>query len=99
MDNVGFALDGAWRVLLAGLVLGAGLPAVYAVGIRSLASGGRDVPGQAAPSASPWGMVAAGLCLVVVLIGVALGMTAIISSGFGKQLDFAHVYPTLVDKE
>ena len=39
MHNLGFALDGAWKVLLAGLVLGAGLPVLFALGIRSLAYG------------------------------------------------------------
>ena len=39
IDNLQYALDGAWRVLLASLVFGAGLPLVYALGIRSLAWG------------------------------------------------------------
>ena len=36
---VGFALEGAWKVLLASLILGAGLPTLFALGIRSLAYG------------------------------------------------------------
>ena len=32
MDNVNLALEGASAVLLAGLVFGAGLPVVYAIG-------------------------------------------------------------------
>ena len=39
MHNVGFALQGAWKVLAAGLILGAGLPLLFALGIRSLAYG------------------------------------------------------------
>ena len=39
MDNLRFAVEAAWKVLLVGLVLGAGLPAVFAVGVRSLAWG------------------------------------------------------------
>ncbi len=41
IDNLQFAFDGAWRVLLAGLVFGAGLPVVFALGIRSLRLGSR----------------------------------------------------------
>ena len=39
MHNLGFALEGAWKVLLASVILGAGLPALFALGIRSLAYG------------------------------------------------------------
>jgi Protein of unknown function (DUF3349) len=39
MHNVSLALDGAWRVLVAGLLLGAGLPAIFALGVRSMAYG------------------------------------------------------------
>ena len=39
MDQLFAALDASWRVLLVGLVLGAGLPTVYAFGIRALAWG------------------------------------------------------------
>jgi hypothetical protein len=37
-------------------------------------------------------------CCVVVLACVALGITYIVASGFGKALSFEHVVPTLVDK-
>ncbi len=39
MHNVIFALDGAMRVLVVGLLFGAGLPAVFALGVRALAHG------------------------------------------------------------
>ena len=44
MHNVGFALEGAWKVLIAGLVLGAGLPVLFGLGIRSLAYGAGGDP-------------------------------------------------------
>ena len=47
MHNLGFALDGAWHVLLAGLLLGAGLPVLFALGVRSLAWA--DAGGPARP--------------------------------------------------
>jgi hypothetical protein len=39
MHNLGFALEGGWRVLAASLILGAGLPALFALGVRALAYG------------------------------------------------------------
>jgi hypothetical protein len=103
MNNLGFALDGAWRVLLAGLLLGAGLPVLFALGIRSLAWGaGGDAEvhdsGVTAPAPHPIGTVLGWLCFVVVLLGVVLGITFIVASGFGKALSFEHVFPTIVSK-
>ena len=88
MNNLGFALDGAWRVLLAGLVLGAGLPVLFALGIRSLAWEGGG------PVARPLGY----LLFTVVVLGVLLGITFIVVTGFGKALSFEHVFPTIVAK-
>lgn len=97
MHNLDLALQGAWKVLLAGLVLGAGLPLLFALGIRSMAYGaGRDTEAAARPH--PAGMVVGYLLFAVVLLGVALGITFIVASGFGKALSFAHIYPTIVDK-
>jgi hypothetical protein len=98
MNNLGYALDGAWQVLLAGLVLGAGLPAVFALGIRSAAwgtGGSAEVDGG---TPHPLGRVLAALCFAIVLAGVALGITFIVASGFGYELSFEHVFPTLVEK-
>jgi len=103
MHNLSFALEGAWKVLVAGVLLGAGLPALFALGIRSLAYGaGGDapVPAPGVPVASrqPIGTVVGYLLFAVVLAGVLLGIAFIAAGGFGKALSFAHVYPTLVDK-
>ncbi|MEV4278806.1 hypothetical protein [Actinoplanes xinjiangensis] len=106
MHNLGFALDGAWQVLLAGLALGAGLPVLFALGIRSLAwaSGGVGVPATVTgPSTAtgprrPLGAVVGYALFTVVVVGVLLGLTFIVASGFGYKLDFSHVYPTLIAK-
>jgi hypothetical protein len=112
MHNLGFALNGAWHVLLAGLALGAGLPILFALGIRSLAwaSGGVGVPAAATgtgtgPSSDiaagprrPLGAVVGYALFAVVVVGVLLGLTFIVASGFGYKLDFSHVYPTLIEK-
>jgi len=103
MHNLSFALEGAWKVLVAGVLLGAGLPALFALGIRSLAYGaGGDAqahePGLPVASRQPIGTVVGYLLFAVVLAGVLLGIAFIAAGGFGKALSFAHVYPTLVDK-
>ena len=91
MSNLNFALDGAWRVLAASIVLGAGLPVIFALGIRSLASGGE------APAAVP-ARITAYLLFAVVVLGILLGLTFIVATGFGKALSFEHIFPTIVDK-
>lgn len=103
MSNLGFALEGAWKVLLASLILGAGLPAVFALGIRSLAYGaGGDAEnhasGTSGPQPKPIGTVVGYLLFALVVLGVVLGITFIVASGFGKALSFEHIYPAIVDK-
>ncbi|GAA0487941.1 hypothetical protein Ade02nite_12190 [Paractinoplanes deccanensis] len=98
MSNLGFALEGAWKVLLAGLLLGAGLPALFALGIRSLAwgAGGDAEVSHARPN--PLGTVLGYALFAIVILGVLLGITFIVASGFGKTISFDHIYPTIVDK-
>ncbi len=103
MHNVGFALEGAWKVLLAGLILGAGLPLLFALGIRSLAYGaGGEAEvhesGVTGPTAKPIGTVVGYVLFAIVILGVLLGITFIVASGFGKALSFEHIYPTIIDK-
>jgi hypothetical protein len=99
IDNLQYAFDGAWRVLLASLVFGAGLPLVYALGIRSLAWGAGGDAEVSHSQPNPIGKVLAVVCLAVVLAGVALGITIIAAAGFGKTVSFEHGYPTIVAKE
>lgn len=103
MHTLGLALNGAWQVLVAGLVLGAGLPALFALGIRSLAYGaGSEAEvhpgGVTAPTPHPLGTVLGWVLFAIVLLGVALGITYIVASGMGNELSFAHIYPTIVSK-
>ena len=73
MNNLALAADGAWKVLVASLVLGAGLPFVFALGVRARASAaGARADGEHAER-RPVGNVLFVLCLLVVLFGVALG--------------------------
>jgi hypothetical protein len=83
----------AWKVLAAGLLLGAGLPAVFALGVRLSA------PRAAETSVPSGGSRAVGvLCFAVVAVAVALGITVIVAAGFGQVVSFEHGYPTLVPK-
>ena len=94
MQNIGFALDAAWKVLLVSLVLGAGLPALFAAGIRSLAWGTAH-ESSGATTVHPAGRVIAYLCFALVIAAIALGILVVVSSGLGMKVDFSHGLPML----
>jgi len=102
-NNLQFTFEAIWKVLLAGLVLGAGLPLIFALGVRSMAWGsGGDAEvhaeGAAGPRANPAGTAIGWVLFAIVLAGILLGITFIVASGLGKQLSFEHIFPTIVDK-
>lgn len=98
MEMVVLALDGAWKVLAAGLLLGAGLPALFAVGVRGLAMANGGALGSSS-TPRPWGRVLAWVLFGVILLAVAYGLTFIVATGLGKTVSFEHVVPWLVDKK
>lgn len=103
MHTVSLGLEAAWKVLLISALLGAGLPTLFAAGVRAMAYGqGGDAEahaaGTAGPPAHPAGRVVAGLCFLVVVLGVVLGITYVVASGMGKTISFEQVYPTIADK-
>jgi hypothetical protein len=83
------AFGALWQVLAVGLLLGAGLPALFSIGMRSLETG--RVPAPAGAShvssdgtvASTGGRVGAVLCFGLCILAVLFGIVVII---FGKQL-------------
>jgi hypothetical protein len=98
---LGLEFKALGQILLVGLLLGAGLPLLFAAGIRAMAwgaGGDAEVDTVAAARPHPVGRALGILCFAVVLLAVALGITYIVASGFGKALSFEHVFPTLVDK-
>jgi hypothetical protein len=99
MEQVSLALEGAWKVLAVGLLLGAGLPAIFATGVRSLAWGvGGDAElSHARPN--PLGRVVAALLFAIVAYAVISGILFVIASGQGKALDLTGFIPTFVDKK
>lgn len=89
----------AWKVLIAGLVLGAGLPVIFALGVRFSAAGVGATDGNVSGSGGNAGYRVIGIaCFVIVALAVALGITVIVASGFGKLVSFENIWPTLVDK-
>ena len=99
MDILVKALDSLWQVLVVGLLLGAGLPALFALGMRSLDTGRTVTVGAGAARAgtggssvrggvdtskpSALGLAGAVICFGIVVLAVAFGIVVII---FGKQL-------------
>jgi ACR3 family arsenite efflux pump ArsB len=101
MHNVTLALQGSWKVLVTSLVLGAGLPLIFALGIRSVAwgaGGEASASGTVAVKANPAGTVLAWVLFLIVLAGIVLGVTWVVATGFGKVMSFDHIYPTIHSK-
>ncbi len=88
MNNIILALEGGGQVLLVGILLGAGLPAIFALGIRSLSYGVGGAADVEAHEPHPIGKVLAVLCFAVVIGAVIAGVGAIVASGFGWELNF-----------
>jgi hypothetical protein len=92
-----------WKILALGLVLGAGLPTLFAVGIRAMAYGqGGEAETHAAGAAvagpHPIGRAIGLVCFAIVLLAIVLALVFLVATGFGKALSFEHIYPTIIDK-
>ncbi|MFJ9608358.1 hypothetical protein ACIRS1_18685 [Kitasatospora sp. NPDC101176] len=73
-------LDALWRIIVVGLLAGAGLPALFAVGLLALAPQSRpDAPGTDRPTAGVLGYAVAGLCFAVVLAAIGWGIAVIVN--------------------
>ena len=99
MNNLPLALEGAWKVLAIGLVLGAGLPVIFGLGIRSLAYAAGGEAEESHAEGHPIGRVLAVICFAIVAIGIILGITYIVASGQGNTISFEHVWPQIVPKK
>jgi hypothetical protein len=88
MEILTKAFEALWQVLLVGLVLGVGLPALFALGVVSLnrnrqlvsvgAAGGEEIT---KPSAA--GLTGAVICFAICVLAVVFGIIVIV---YGKQL-------------
>jgi len=90
--------EALWKILAVGLLLGAGIPVLFSVGVRAMAFGAGGAAETSHEPGHPIGKVLAAVCFVVCLAVVAMGITWIVASGFGKTLSFEDIYPTIVDK-
>lgn len=97
MDQLFAAVDGAWRVLLTCLVLGAGLPALYTVGLRQLALSDGSSPAPTRSANPLLHRVLAYALFAVVLMAIALGLSYIVAHGLGYTMTFNGV-PGFVKK-
>ena len=85
-------LNALWKIVVIGLLAGAGLPALFAVGLRALAPRGEAVEGGAgtgtgsgagrdadvAPAPNLPGKLAAGLCFAAVVAAMVWGVVSIV---------------------
>lgn len=86
------------QVALVSILIGAGLPALFALGIRSLATGSGGSAEISNEPGKPAMKVVAYVCFALVLAVIAVGISIIVSSGFGYRVSFDHVFPTFVKK-
>ncbi|MBR7836717.1 hypothetical protein KDL01_25780 [Actinospica durhamensis] len=86
MSNTWINLSVLWRIVVFGLLLGAGLPALFAIGLRLLSTarhgGEAAAEGSAAdsgPTANPVSRIVAGLCFAAVLAAIGWGIYSIVN--------------------
>ena len=101
MNTFKLLMEGAFSVLVAGLVFGAGLPVIYALALRVLTIGATSYAGpdgdiHSTPRISS--RLFAGLLIAVVVAGIGVGLMIIVATGFGKEVTFDTIYPTITDK-
>ena len=68
------------KIVLIGLAAGAGLPAIFAIGLRTLAPPHRaDAAAAGTVTTAPANVAAAGLCFAIVLAAVGYGIYLIVA--------------------
>lgn len=89
-------MEGAGEVLVYAVILGAGLPALFAVGVWALSFGARGVDNVVEHHPHPVAKVFAGACFAVVVLAILAGIGIIVGHGFGVTLQFG--WPVFVAK-
>ncbi|CAO5231355.1 hypothetical protein [Frankia sp. AgKG'84/4] len=78
-------LDALWKIVVVGLLAGAGLPALFAVGLRAISlPGGGGVTATAGAEdrvigTNPVGIAAGALCFAIVLAGIGWGIYSVVA--------------------
>jgi hypothetical protein len=78
-------LTALWKIVVFGLVAGAGLPAIFALGLLALSRGGRTQTAGADSDVivggNPAGIAAAAFCFLVVLAAIGWGIYEVYQIG------------------
>jgi hypothetical protein len=78
-------LSAIWKIVVFGLIAGAGLPALFAVGMYSLSRGPKartaGADSEVVVGGSPAGIVAAALCFLIVLAAIGWGIYEVYKIG------------------
>ncbi len=86
------------QVVAISILVGAGLPALFAFGIRALASGAGGTAEVSGDAGRPAMKLVAWICFALVIAVIAVGLSVIISSGFGYRVSFDNIFPTFIKK-
>jgi hypothetical protein len=78
-----------WQIVALSLLAGAGLPALFAIGLRALSLNGGGTATTEGPSdklvgGNPTGLIAGGVCFLIVLGAIGWGIWAIYEAGHPK---------------
>lgn len=87
------ALDAALQVLIASIIVGAGVPTLYGLGVRQLATSGHFA--QSAPARARVHRVLASLLFILAVLIVLVGLSYIIAHGFGVEITFDGLKPVI----
>ena len=78
-------LSAIWKILVFGLIAGAGLPSLFAIGMVSLARGPKTqtagADSDAVVGGNPLGIVIAAICFLIVLAAIGWGIYEIYQIG------------------
>jgi hypothetical protein len=83
-------LSALWKIVVFGLIAGAGLPALFAFGLRELAlPGGRtqtagvggDADSERLVGGNPIGMIIAAICFLIILAAIGWGIYEVYQIG------------------
>ncbi|WP_041940231.1 MULTISPECIES: hypothetical protein [Frankia] len=79
-------LDALWKIVVIGLLAGAGLPALFAVGLRAVSLPGRggvpavdEAGGDRVIGTNPLGIAAGAACFAVVLAAIGWGIYSVVA--------------------
>ncbi len=86
------------QVVAVSVIIGAGLPALFAFGVRALAVGAGGSAEVSGDAGKPVMKLVAWITFALVLAVIAIALAIIISSGFGYKVSFEHIFPTFIKK-